>query len=210
VPGQPDPDATRPRRRWGPFVVAGAALLVFGLLVGGATWYGLAHRSPQGTTSPSPRGRTATPHAAAPGGPRASAPGGGAGTSPLGSAGACVVTLFGGTCPTKATCFGRIAVSKGVATAKSLACTATHTWEVFALGILPAGVTSVDYQTVRGSDAVRGLCSSSTLGLVNITAVLWQIDVLPPTPAAFAAGDRTFRCLAGKGPNSLHQPVFVK
>jgi hypothetical protein len=199
VPGRPqrDPEATQPWRWWGPFVVAGAALVVFGLLVAGATWYGLSHRSPQvsHSTRPPAAGRTSTPRAAAP-------------TTSI--TGSCALTLLGGACPTKATCFGRLSVSKGVATATGLSCTATHTWEVFALGTLPASVTTVDYQTVRGTDAVRGLCSSATLGIINMGTVSWQIDVLPPAPSAFANGDRTFRCLAGNGPNSLHQPVFVK
>lgn len=68
----------------------------------------------------------------------------------------------------------------------------------------------MDYQTVRSSDAVTNLCNSVTLGIVNLDAVTWRIDVLPPTRSAFAAGDRTFRCLAGKGPDGLNQPVFVK
>ncbi|MEN3304686.1 MAG: hypothetical protein V7603_888 [Micromonosporaceae bacterium] len=211
VPGrrEPDPEATRPRRRWWPFAAAGAALLVFGLLVGGATWYGLGHRPPQvsRSTRPAPVGGSA---AATPGAPGASVPGVGGGASPLASTGSCAIAIVGGACPAKATCFGRLAVSKGVATATSLPCTATHTWEVFALGTLPAGVTSVDHQAVRDSDAVRGLCNSITLGIVNLAAVQWQIDVLPPTPAAFATGDRTFRCLAGKGPNSLHRPYFAQ
>jgi eukaryotic-like serine/threonine-protein kinase len=103
---EPDLQATVPRRRWWPFAGAGAAVLVFGLLVSGATWYGLAHRAPR-----------------TPGSPRLAAVGRPGGSSP---------------------------------------------------GTAPAGA------------------------------------VLPPTPTAFAGGDRTFRCLAGRGPNGLDRPVFVR
>ena len=36
------------------------------------------------------------------------------------------------------------------------------------------------------------------------------IDVLPPSPEAYAGGDRTFRCLAGTGPNRESRPSFSR
>jgi eukaryotic-like serine/threonine-protein kinase len=190
---EPDPEATQRKRRWWPFAGAGAAVLTLGLLVGGATWYGLDHRAAARARPPA-AGRSVA----------------GRSTSLAPSRGACGVAAVGGTCPASATCFGRMTVSHGVASAKSLSCRGTHTWEVFAIGTLPSGLATVDYQAVRGTEAVQGLCNSVTLGLVDLGAVAWQIDVLPPTPDAYAAGERTFRCLAGKGVNSLHQPVFYQ
>jgi eukaryotic-like serine/threonine-protein kinase len=44
--------------------------------------------------------------------------------------------------------------------------------------------------------------------IVDMDARSWQVDVLPPSPEAFAGGDRTFRCVAGTGPNRQSVPAF--
>jgi eukaryotic-like serine/threonine-protein kinase len=46
--------------------------------------------------------------------------------------------------------------------------------------------------------------------LVDLDAHAWQVDVLPPTPEALARGDRTFRCLAGTGPDQQSGATFVR
>lgn len=119
-----------PRRRWWPLLGAGAAVLLFGLMVTGATWYGLSHRVPPAPRAPRPAsiGRT--------NGSSPSVTGG----SPLATSADCAISLLGGACPAKPTCFGRLTVNQGVATARSLPCTGTHTWEVFALGTLPQSI----------------------------------------------------------------------
>jgi hypothetical protein len=63
---------------------------------------------------------------------------------------------------------------------------------------------------VKTDQAVSRLCNPAILTLVDIDARTWQVDVLPPSPEAFAGGDRTFRCLAGTGPNRQTTAVFVR
>jgi hypothetical protein len=159
-----------------------------------------AHRSPSPTT-------TAPSVVPTTGGPTA---------SPSIPIGACLLsTVYSGArCVSNAECYGELTTAGGIARAASLPCQSRHTWEVFALGQLPPTVTAVDYKTVKNTDQVRDLCSSTALAWMPSVgfghAGEWLTDVLPPTPEAFKAGDHTFRCLAGKGPNKLTQPQFGK
>ena len=38
----------------------------------------------------------------------------------------------------------------------------------------------------------------------------WEFEVLPPTAADFETGERTFRCLAGKGDDALTEPTLYR
>jgi hypothetical protein len=38
----------------------------------------------------------------------------------------------------------------------------------------------------------------------------WRLEVLPPSKAALTAGDRSYRCLAGKGPDELEGPTLAR
>ena len=58
---------------------------------------------------------------------------------------------------------------------------------------------------MQSNTSVRGSCSTANAALLNLTAVGWRVEVLPPTRDAFDAGDRTFRCLAGP-PGAVFAP----
>jgi hypothetical protein len=198
----PDPDATvRVNRRIPPIAGVGAVVLLLGLLVTGTTWYGLQHRGPAGQTA----GRT-----------RVASLQGGTGTrkAPAATPASVAVTAVAGcgiglpaaNCPPADECFDQLRVADGVEQAPILSCTGPHTWEVFAVGRL----SSNEYPAVKGDPAVKRLCSAAVLATVDLGAVGWRVDVLPPAPEAYADGDRTFRCLAGTGPNRQTRPAFPR
>lgn len=86
---------------------------------------------------------------------------------------------------------------------KRVACGGRHTWEAFAFADLPSGVRPAD---ARQNAEVREVCSRFTLLQVDPDTALrpWQIDVLLP------GSGRTYRCLAGMGPNALTGPQLTK
>ncbi|OLE23258.1 MAG: hypothetical protein AUG44_22715 [Actinobacteria bacterium 13_1_20CM_3_71_11] len=189
-PRKDDPEATMPhgRDRW-PFLGAGVAILVLGLVFAAAAWYGTGRAIPHRAvlrSGVSPVSRSNGPIAI----------------------GGCMLRAVGAVCPTAPQCFDTLTVSAGVARARALPCTEPHTWEVFAIGILPAAVPGVGYQDIKADQAVERICNAGVLVLVDIAARMWLVDVLPPSPEAFAGGDRTFRCLAGTGPNKQSAPAF--
>ncbi len=83
---------------------------------------------------------------------------------------------------------------------KAVGCAGVHTWETFAYGELPAGS---EVKTAKDSPVVAEVCSQKTLLLVYLPAVGWAVDVLLPELPAQRAGATTFRCLAGRPPNTL-------
>jgi serine/threonine protein kinase len=193
-PGEapPDPEATVPhqRDRW-PFIGAGVAILVLGLVVAAAAWYGSGRPVASRVvlrSGASPVSRS---------------------TGQVGIGG-CMLSALGAVCPTAPQCFDTLTVSAGVASARALPCTQPHTWEVFAIGVLPPGLPDVAYQEVKADQAVGRICNAGVLVLVDIAARSWLVDVLPPSPEAFAGGDRTFKCLAGTGPNRQSAPAFSR
>jgi tRNA A-37 threonylcarbamoyl transferase component Bud32 len=187
-----EPPAAVPRRRgrW-PLMGAGVAVLLLGLVAGGL-WYGV-----HGLRASRDDYLMPVHRAAASGSVRA----------PIGG---CMLGAVGATCPSSPQCFDTLTVSStGIARAKSLPCTRPHTWEVFAIGLLPSDVASVAYPAVKGQQSVARLCNPTTLMLVDMDAGTWQVDVLPPSPEAFAGGDRTFLCLAGTGRNQQTSATFT-
>jgi eukaryotic-like serine/threonine-protein kinase len=183
------------RSRW-PFL-GGTAVLMLGLVAAGL-WYGFGR--PDGRVdlvATAPRG-VAT-HGVAP-----------AVAAPRAAIGSCLLGAVGASCPTAAQCFDSLTVTSGVARAAALPCAKPHTWEVFAVGSLPSDVAGVGYPDVKEQPAVARVCNPATLMLVDLDAHAWQVDVLPPTPEALARGDRTFRCLAGTGPDQQSGATFVR
>jgi serine/threonine protein kinase len=79
---------------------------------------------------------------------------------------------------------------------------ASPDWETFAIAIMPAGAQTVDEPTLAESPTVRAVCSlpvlldSRRVDARRIRASSWQIEVLPPTEAAYNSGARTYRCVA--------------
>ena len=114
-------------------------------------------------------------------------------------------------CPDTVECFGAVQVKGDAVTAETVACGSRHTWEVYALGDLPAGATPADLPRVRADEAVRRVCNEGNFRTVSLRMDGgWRFEVLPPTAAALAAGDRTFRCLAGMGPDGLTGPTLAR
>jgi hypothetical protein len=113
-------------------------------------------------------------------------------------------------CASKAECFGAMTVDGGAVRAASTACDQPHVWEVFALDTLPPSVTGIDYSKIKNDGYVRSACNDTNLALVDFDAVSWRVDVLPPSPDAFQAGDRTFRCLAGPATGTSTGSKFAR
>ena len=105
-------------------------------------------------------------------------------------------------CPAKPECFNGLVVISGSATAGPLPCNRSHYWQTFAIAILPAGVQTYSQPMVAADATVRKVCSqavmlSSRQGQARrLPAADWEIQVLPPSEAAFASGARAYRCLA--------------
>jgi eukaryotic-like serine/threonine-protein kinase len=171
-------------------------------LVGAIGWQATAgHRAP---ARPAPKAQvTPSKGDTGPGTVRPSGAGAGA---PCGLTG----TLPSMRCASTPECFGPITVDSGAARAPVTPCDQPHSWEAYALGTLPAGITTTDYQTIKNDAYVRSACNATTLAMVDFQAYAWHVDMLPPTPDAFRAGDRTFRCVAGPASGTTTGSTFVR
>jgi hypothetical protein len=105
-------------------------------------------------------------------------------------------------CPANPECWAGLVEISGVVSAESLPCDQPHYWETFAIAIMPAGARTFDEPTLAENPTVRAVCSlpvllaSRRVDARRIPASSWQIEVLPPTEAAFDSGTRTYRCVA--------------
>jgi hypothetical protein len=108
-----------------------------------------------------------------------------------------------------AECFNGVTVRGGVAQAPTVACTEPHVWEVFATAKLPEGLDTASHSTVKQNAQVRQVCSTANARVLN-TEQNWQVEVLPPTRDQVRAGDRTYRCLAGRPPTKLRDSRFAR
>ena len=96
-----------------------------------------------------------------------------------------------------------------VASAEPLPCDQPHFWETFAIAILPADVQTFDQPVVAADPTVRKVCSQAVMlasrqgQARRLPAPDWEIQVLPPSEAAFDSGARVYRCLASE---IGHQP----
>ena len=198
-PSGPGPGSTAPpipaRRRRPVMLLAAVAGVV--LLVAAAAVVGARVLSP-GASTGAPAAAPASP-AARP----TAAPAAGFGVPTVTSGcPAASVTGAGARCPRNPECWAGLLVAAGSASARGLPCTRPHTWQTFAIAILPAGVRTFDHDTVAASPTVSAVCSMRVLlasrrgAALGIPAGSWQITVLPPDEAAFDAGARAYRCLA--------------
>jgi hypothetical protein len=111
-------------------------------------------------------------------------------------------------CVTTAACFDVVNVQRGVATSRSLDCGQPHLWEAFAEARLPDAVSADNHAAVKRNPDVARVCSQANVGRLT-TERNWQIEVLPPSKDQVQAGDRTYRCLAGRPPTRLTNSRFV-
>jgi tRNA A-37 threonylcarbamoyl transferase component Bud32 len=104
-------------------------------------------------------------------------------------------------CPGSLECYTRVAETG----THRVSCTKWHSWEVFAVGELPAGVEPGDRDAVTTHPVVRQICSTTTFRrtTTRTDGRQWALSVLP-------AADRTFRCLAGQGRDELRGPVLAR
>ncbi|GLX01695.1 protein kinase [Microtetraspora sp. NBRC 16547] len=104
-----------------------------------------------------------------------------------------------GACVSAPECWrGPVSIA-GDVTAQPTSCGKPHVWETFAIAPLPPGVTS-DEDTVAKHPTVTLLCSQYILllsrrGPSAAIADGWEVTVLPPSAAKYAAGVRSYRCL---------------
>jgi hypothetical protein len=110
----------------------------------------------------------------------------------------------GGHCPDNLECFS------DARPAERVPCAGPHTWEAFAEGDAPATLDEVDRRTLLADPAVRQVCGPTTFTVATrlMSTQGWTFDILPPDQAALAAGDRTYRCLAGRGKDALTGPTL--
>ena len=106
-------------------------------------------------------------------------------------------------------CFAGLTVISGAASAAPLSCDQPHYWETFAIAILPPDVRTFYQPLVAADPTVRMVCSERVMlasrqgPARRLPAPDWDIEVLPPTEAAFDSGSHVYRCIA----NEIgHQP----
>ncbi|MFE9654021.1 serine/threonine-protein kinase [Micromonospora sp. NPDC006431] len=114
----------------------------------------------------------------------------------------------GARCASELECFGPVRLRRDRAEADRVSCDGQHTWETYAEGDLPATLAGAGHHAVTADPAVRQVCNVSTFRLVSgiNPAAGWNLEVLPPSDQD---GDRTYRCLAGQGVNSLAVPTLT-
>jgi hypothetical protein len=170
-------------------VVAVAAGIIGARLLGGGPAQGSAGPGRASTGSTGPAGAigtfgiaTTTSHC-----PAAAVPGAGA------------------RCPASPECWQGLVEIEGVVTAAPLPCTGAHSWQTFAIGIMPTGASTYNVNIVQANPIVRAVCSDAVLLRSRASRVRlippsrWSIQVLPPDEAAYDSGVRTYRCLASLG-----------
>jgi serine/threonine protein kinase len=111
----------------------------------------------------------------------------------------------GARCTASPECWDGLDEIEGVITASPLPCTGQHTWQTFAIGVMPSDASAFNVNIVQANRTVSAVCSyqvllSSRAGKARlIPQSRWSIQVVPPDEAAFDSGVRTYRCLAALG-----------
>jgi serine/threonine protein kinase len=214
APGRPHPHRRPPTRL---IALATAALVViaaaaiFALRLYPHTSTTGAPQNPGATATGAPQspGATATGAPQSPGATATGSPG--HTPAPVGAFG--IATVRAGCpaasvpsaparCPASPECWAGLVEIAGVVTAGPLPCDRPHYWETFAIAIMPADAQTFDEPTLAENPTVRAVCSlkvlldSRRLDARRIPASSWQIQILPPTEAAYDSGTRTYRCVA--------------
>ena len=120
----------------------------------------------------------------------------------------------GAACVTTPECWFGVNDFNGVISATAVACTHSHTWQTFAIALMPSDVATFNVNLVQANPTVQALCSAKVLLASRTGAALrvpksaWKIQVMPPDEAAYNTGVRTVRCLAGHGLDALKSAQF--
>jgi serine/threonine protein kinase len=124
------------------------------------------------------------------------------------------VAAAGAACVTTPECWKGVNDFNGVISARSASCTKPHTWQTFAIAMMPSDSATVNVNIVQANPIVQALCSlkvllaSRTGAALRVPRNAWFIQVMPPDEAAYNTGVRTVRCLAGHGLDELKAPQF--
>jgi hypothetical protein len=111
-------------------------------------------------------------------------------------------------------CWAGLVETSGVITGRALPCDQPHSWQTFAIAIMPSESATFDVNIVQANSTVQALCSTKVLLASRTGAALqvppsaWSIQVMPPDEAAYDSGVRTVRCLAGHGLDELNTSQF--
>ena len=102
----------------------------------------------------------------------------------------------------------------GVVTARSARCGRSHTWQTFAIAMMPAESATFNVNIVQANSTVKAVCSlkvllaSRTGAALRVPRSAWIIQVMPPDETAFNTGVRTYRCLAGQTFDAFRSSQF--
>jgi hypothetical protein len=124
------------------------------------------------------------------------------------------VTGAGAACVKTPECWAGVNDFNGVITASPVPCGQPHTWQTFAIAMMPSDSATFNVNIVQANPTVRALCSAKVLLASRTGAALqvpqgaWRIQVMPPDEEAFDTGVRTVRCLAGHGLEELKTAQF--
>ena len=117
-------------------------------------------------------------------------------------------------CVKRPECWFGVNDFNGVISARSVPCTRRHTWQTFAIAIMPSGSAAFNVNTVQADPIVRALCSKKVLlasrtgAALQVPRSVWEIQVMPPDETAYDHGARTVRCLAGHHLDELTTSQF--
>jgi hypothetical protein len=84
----------------------------------------------------------------------------------------------------------------GFVTAQKVDCASPHYWETYASGILSPTTASANMSDVAKDTEVTSTCTDKQLKAYTSKQATFTVDVIPPSEAAFAAGQRGFSCVA--------------
>jgi hypothetical protein len=107
-------------------------------------------------------------------------------------------------------------VLSGTTIIESEPCTQPHTFETFAIALMPAGARTFDYDTLKTNPTVSKVCSTAVLlrsrqaWARRLPAGNWDAEPLPPSEAAFDRGTRTYRCVGANFGTSPSASQFVR
>jgi hypothetical protein len=120
----------------------------------------------------------------------------------------------GAACVTTPECWAGVNDFNGVISAAAVPCTQPHTWQTFAIAMMPSESSTFNSNIVQANPTVQALCSTKVLLASRTGAALkgpqsaWTTQVMPPDEAAYDSGVRTVRCLAGRGLDELTTSQF--
>jgi len=208
-PSRPRQGDARPALSRG--VLLGAAALVTAGIVGAGALIALSRGGSDGDDgTPRPQAGAST------GKPGATATATGLGV-PVTTANCAASRVEGAqaACPRTAECWGGMVSIGGDTSATRRDCRTTHTWETFAIAVMPKDGETWNNAELERHPTVRGLCSRTVLLASRSAAGRrtpsggWTAGVLPPSKSAFERGTRVYRCLGSRGLDTLRGAMFA-